>query len=267
MHTLSEEIKIVLAITVLLFAITFFVIVFVLISQHQHNKYLHEKEELKNIYQQELLRTRLEIQEQTLHYISQEIHDNIGQILSLVKLNLNTVGPVKDEKLQSKLINTKDLVGKALQDLRDLSKTLNTDIIIQSNFSEAIEFELESIQKTGACTTYMEVKGVERKLDAQKQIIIFRIAQEVLNNIIKHAKAQEIQAFIDYRLDSFELIIKDDGTGFDMEELKGADLYEKGSGINNIYTRAKMIQAEVTINSIIQEGTTFRLFIPTTSTI
>ncbi|MEJ0106718.1 MAG: hypothetical protein WDO19_31055 [Bacteroidota bacterium] len=79
-----------------------FIIFFIIINRYRNNRHIRERKEMENIFSQTLLQTQLEIQEQTLKTISQEIHDNIGQVLSLAKLNLNTIDITKQEELLEK---------------------------------------------------------------------------------------------------------------------------------------------------------------------
>src|SRR5258705_13572772 len=106
--------------TILFLFLTLFIIMNLLLYYYKRKRHYAENESLKNQFQQTLLQTQLEIQEQTLKNISQEIHDNIGQALSLAKLNLNTMPPTNDETLQQKILNSNELVSKAIIDLRDL---------------------------------------------------------------------------------------------------------------------------------------------------
>ena len=222
-------------------------------------KNIIEKQELQSQFQKTILQTQLEIQEQTLKTISQEIHDNIGQVLSLAKLNLNTMDISKTDELQDKILNSKNLVSKAIQDLRDLSRSLNTDNIAAMGLMRAIEYELELIRKSGVHQTQLNIEGTIIRLDAQKELIIFRIVQETINNIIKHANAKNI--FIDAVFKSnLELSIKDDGDGFDKIE-KETNL-PSGMGLKNMESRAKMIGAEFSINSLSGNGTQVILQIP-----
>src|ERR1044071_6906385 len=92
---------------------TFFLIFFIKDKQKQVIK----EQRTRNDYEQAILRTQLEIQEQTLKNISEEIHDNIGQALSLAKLNLNTILPLAEENLYQKILNSKELISKAIGDL------------------------------------------------------------------------------------------------------------------------------------------------------
>jgi len=254
---------IIIALTLFMLLVTSFVVVFIFIHRHQYNKHLIEKEEIKNAYQQEILKAQLEMKEQTLHTIAQEIHDNIGQVLSLAKLNLNTILLEENFPATQKVTNTKELIGKAIQDLRNLSKSLNTDHIIHKKLSESLKFELDMIQKTGMYMTNLKVEGTEEPLDPQKQLIIFRIVQEALQNIIKHAKAQYISIGLNYLPGSFIMSIKDDGTGFDLASYHNSDVSEKGTGIGNMYHRAKLMGADISIKSQIGKGTLTRISLPT----
>lgn len=236
-----------------------FVIFFLVMYLRRKNKNILEKRQLQSQFQQELLQTQLEIQEQTLKNISQEIHDNIGQVLSLAKLNLNRMDPSKPTDLEEKIRDSKNLVGKAIQDLRDLSKTLNTDNIASIGLLKAIEYELEMIRKTGSHETAVTQKGNITRLDGQKELILFRIVQEVLNNILKHAEAKKISVDAIYNNNYLEMQIEDDGKGFDLNGLSEQD---RGIGIHNMSNRAKMIGAEFKINSTIGKGTEIKLIVP-----
>jgi signal transduction histidine kinase len=215
----------------------------------------------KFYFRQELLRTQLEIQEQTLKNISQEIHDNIGQALSLAKLNLNTMPATNDEVLQQKILNSKQLVSKAITDLRDLSRSLDTDYVQQMGLQRAIEYELEMIKKTGTIDTTLIVEGTLVRLEKQKELILFRIVQETFNNILKHSGANNLNVNINYTPFSFTLIVKDDGKGVNLQPLNEAS-NNFGLGIRNMHSRAKLIGADFTMNSTLGEGTEVKISLP-----
>jgi len=263
MQALAGEIQIVIAITLLLLLLTSFVVVFVSIQQQQYHKHLQEKEDIKNQYEQEILKAQLEMKEQTLHMISQEIHDNIGQILALVKLNLNTVVPEAGSPMGEKITDTKELVGKAIRDLRNLSKTLNTEHVSHQLLSQSLQFELDLIRKTELCTTYLQVNGLEEPFDPQKQLIVFRIAQEVFHNSMKHARAKSISVKLDYSLESVTLRIEDDGVGFDSSVTYHPGAPDQGLGISNMVHRAKIIGANLLIDSHPGRGTLTQLSLAT----
>ncbi len=221
-----------------------------------------EKQSLQSQFAQTLLQSQLEIQEQTLNTISQEIHDNIGQVLSLAKLNLGTMDLQKPELLQQKIDDSKVLVGKAIQDLRDLSRSLNTDYVQQMGLQRAIEYELELLRKAGKHETKLDIQGIVYRLDTQKELILFRIVQEILNNVIKHANASRITVQLNYRPELFILSVEDNGEGFDISRLNESENSNFGIGIKNMNSRAKLIGAEYTINSTKEMGTQVYISLP-----
>jgi two-component system, NarL family, sensor kinase len=238
-----------------------FVMVFFFLYKNRQHKYLKETQLLQSQFSQTLLQSQLEIQEQTLKNISQEIHDNIGQVLSLAKLNLGTVSLEKPEQLQQKIDDSRQLVAKAIQDLRDLSRSLDADHISSIGFARALEDELVMIEKSGY-KILLQITGEKYRLDLQKELILFRIVQEVLHNIIKHAKASLIEVQLNYEPALFELIISDDGTGFDLTPLNENENSSFGLGIRNMNNRAKLIGGEYIIKSEIEKGTVVTIRLP-----
>lgn len=232
-----------------------FIISFIFLYRYRKNKMLLEKEQMKITFQQELLRTQLEIQEQTLKNISQEIHDNIGQMLSLAKLNLATADVEKKETAGQKIQDSHHLISKAIQDLRDLSRSLNSDYVSEMGFLHSIEYELDMIRKTGLIKTNLQVTGQVYKINPQKELILFRIAQETLNNIMKHAAADTISVWIAYDPTVLTLKISDNGRGFHLSQLKENGSSNRGLGILNMHNRAKLIGSVFQINSSPGKGT------------
>lgn len=226
---------------------------------------LIEKEEMKNAFQQTLLQTQLEIQEQTLKNISQEIHDNVGQVLTLAKLNLATTS-VAEEAANEKIKTSQQLIGKAIQDLRDLSRSLNTDYVEEMGLVRSIEYELELLHKTGSIDTELNINGRIVKFDKQKELILFRIVQEAIHNIIKHADAKKITAVIHFTNDAMQIVIKDNGKGFDLSPLNDAGNQSFGLGLRNMNSRATLIGALFSVNSSIGNGTEVVLQLPINET-
>lgn len=242
--------------TLLLLLVGSFIISFLFLYGKRQKKHQIEKLAMQNNFQQELLRTQLEIQEQTLKNISQEIHDNIGQTLSLAKLNLNTMD-VEKATTVDKIHTTKELVGKAIHDLRDLSRSLNTDSILSAGLVKAIEIELGIIEKAGVFEIRFSVSGKPIRIDPKKELILFRIIQEAINNIIKHSNASLIKVDLDFRESGLEIIIADNGRGFAFSE------QSDGSGLRNMNSRAQLIGGSLEVNSS-TNGTTIILNVPIT---
>ena len=268
MDILSKEVLLISGVTSI-FIITIFLIIvatgiimLVLVYQKKQLQYLREKEQLKVTFEKELLESKLEIQEQTLKNISQEIHDNIGQILSLAKLTINTINFDEQETLQEKINDSKQLIGKAIQDLRDLSKRLDTDYVTDMGLIKSIEYEFQLIKKTGNYETDLIQQGNPYRLSHQHELILFRIFQEVINNIIKHAKASSITVNVSYFPDNFLFQVKDNGHGFDPSSINRADIEKSGLGIKNMENRSRLMGANFNIESEPAIGTTVKISLP-----
>src|ERR1700733_4201111 len=143
----SEIVITVIAVTITLLLLGALMLSFVYLYRKRYRRHLGEKEQLRLSYERELLKAQLEIREQTFRNISQEIHDNIGQMLSLAKLNISTMDIAQPATLEQKIEDSKNLVSKAIHDLRHLSRGLSTDHIADLGLPRAIEHELEMIQK------------------------------------------------------------------------------------------------------------------------
>ncbi len=248
-----DVIFIIIGISSFFLVIIFFFLLFLNTHLKNYKKYFHEKQLLQTKFDKALLQTQIEIQEQTLKTISQEIHDNVGQILSLAKLNLGTFDEMESDYNQTKIDDTKALVSKAINDLRELSRSLSGDKMADLGLRDAIENELKIISNTGQFKTSLSINGHPFKLPPQNEMVIFRIVQEALNNVIKHSKADNIRIYINYEIEYLKLSISDDGTGFDADLL---EVKNTGIGLNNMKSRATLIGAKFSIKSKPWEGTT-----------
>ncbi len=248
--TQYEIILTVFAGTFLLLLLASFGIIFTVIHKKKQQLNKEEKLLLKSQFSQALLQTQLEIQEQTLKTISQEIHDNIGQVLSLAKLNLNTL-PVNEEG-EAKLHNTRKLVSKAINDLRDLTRSMYGDKVTELGLRNAIDSELKILNNTGQFVAVLHVIGYEYKLPQKEEMVLFRMVQESMNNAIKHSKAKDITITLDYQPYLFTITVADNGVGFDPQTLSAA---ETGLGLKSMQNRAKLIGGTCTINTAPGKGT------------
>lgn len=232
----------------MLFIFFLLIFIFVISIVIRYRKRIFENKELQTQFHHELLQTQIEIQEQTLKTISQEIHDNVGQILSLAKLNLNTVENNSDPKIE----NTKNLISKAISDLRNLSRSMFGDQLKELGLPRAIANELAIVESSGQYKTTMEITGEPFHLSDKKELVVFRMVQEAINNIIKHAKATSISVLVKYSGNSFCLSIADNGKGFDIGSTNGKS---NGMGLKSIENRAELIGGSASIASATHCGT------------
>ena len=243
---------IVCSITFLVFIISFFILFRGYYLRRL--KFYKEKQSLEFNFKQQLLQTQLEIQEQTLKTISEEIHDNVGQVLSLAKLNLNTFEHNTEQKLQ----DTRQLISKAINDLRDLSRSMHGDRIAQLGLQQSLADELQILQNSGEFETHIKITGESYKLPQQKEMVLFRMVQEALNNAIKHAKAKNISLQLNYTPEMFTLTVQDDGTGFDTTVMQN----KNGIGLTSMQNRATLIGGHFSIRSSEKDGTSITIELP-----
>ncbi len=247
--------------SILLVLLGIFLISFMFIYQKRHNKHLKEKQQLQTQFQQTLLESQLEIQEQTVNVVSQEIHDNIGQDLSLAKLNIVTIDICQPETAQIKINDSRDLVGKAIQDLRNLARSMSTSYITEMGLLRSVEYEVEMIRKSGAFLPQLHVEGQVTKINPQRELILFRIFQELINNIIKHAAAKKVDIRIVFTEELLNITVIDNGKGFDATQLTHSNS-AFGLGLRNMKNRAQLIGADFSITSIPGTGTTANIRLP-----
>lgn len=227
-------------------------------KRRQHY-FIQEVEFLKLNYEKELLRAQLEIQEQTFQHISLELHDNVGHYISLAKLHLLTLTR-DDQDFSGKLESSVDLLGTSLQEIRSLCSNLNTSNLKNNGLIKTVEQQVEQLSKPGQFEVDFSVRGQTVYMDEKKELILFRIIQEAFNNIIKHSGANKIGIQLAYCKQDMEIIITDNGKGFDVKKfLQGQ---AGSSGIQNIVSRSSLINASQKILSEPGKGTTIRITTP-----
>lgn len=240
-----------------------FIVTILFLYQRKQHRQEQELEKIKEEYDQELLKSQLEIQEGTFKVIGQELHDNIGQVLSVVKLSLAILPIEKDHPAFDSILNTRQILNKAIFDLADLTKSLHTDRIAHIGLVESIRFELESLKKAGLLTVDFEIAGSEYQFEEQKGVFLFRIFQENINNILKHSKASRVNVLVNFSPDHrFILKIQDNGVGFDVAEKQNRPSSTSGVGLKSMYNRAKLIGGEISFQSSPGNGTTVTVALP-----
>ncbi|OJW81859.1 MAG: hypothetical protein BGO69_15300 [Bacteroidetes bacterium 46-16] len=247
-----------LAGTLLLTLFAFFLIAFLLVQKQKQNKFRLEKQRMEFERVNELLLTRLEVQESTINQVAMELHDHIVQFLALVKIKIHATSLCRDEAQRSDLsAETVELLERVIGEIRDMSHSLNTDYIKQTGLVRAVDMELENILAAKGFRGGFTMQGEYEPFDAQTELVIFRIVQEALHNVVKHARARVVEVLIENMPGAFSLHIKDDGVGFDA----GNKELLKGVGFINMQQRAGFIKGNLSVNSSPGAGTTLSLLI------
>lgn len=241
-----------------LFFVFFIVAVMIYIRKYQQRKkeYLNEIEINNEIHQKELLATQLEIQQATMQQIGRELHDNIGQKLTLVSLyTQQMLYENKVPEASERIEQVSQIINQSLQDLRSLSKTLTDDNINQKEIVTLIQEEVDNTNSFKKCHITFEHNFDQLDLSFVHKNVLLRITQEFIQNSIKHAQCKNIYIQLNTSEDFlWELEIKDDGIGFDHSKT-----LSKGIGLTNMKNRAKIINADFIIESKKNKGTQVKI--------
>lgn len=261
METKVPEILTFITITsiLILLLVSFIIIIFYLYRKKQ---ILFQKnlENIKLQYDKALLSTQVEIQEQTFQNISREIHDNIGLSLTLAKLQLNTVDKDVPIDIIDKVEISIEQITKAITDLTLLSKTLNSEYIEENGLITALAMELARIERSNLFKCSLKISGSTSYIESKKEVVIFRIIQEALNNAIKHSGATLINVLLDYSETCLCIVIEDNGKGF--VDAKQYTQKISGSGLKNIRHRAKVINGTCEIEDNNPHGVSIKISTP-----
>ena len=213
--------------------------------------------EQKEEFEAELIKTQQEIQDQTLKHVGRELHDNVGQLLSLATMQMNALSKVATDDIQSKVSNASEAIKESLTEVRSLSKSLNSDVIFNLGFFATIENEIQRLNKSQLIEASLSTKGDLVKFENNKdETILFRILQEFFSNSLKYAEAETFKVHLDYQKGQLIITAKDDGKGFDI------DAIQQGSGLTNMKKRAELINATYNLESSIGRGATLTLIYP-----
>ena len=235
-----------------------YIINFLFLYQKRKKNLLKESEDLKQEFEQQLLLSQLEIKEQTLNHISQELHDNLGQVASLIKINLNTLSLQDTEKATAKIEHTKEITRQLIADIKSLSVSLGADRIARTGLVRALETEVERLNKTGVFEAVFSVQGSIPEPGTDKSVILYRMSQEILNNMVKHSGAKHMRISLKGLDNLFILEFNDDGAGFDLSAQKQSG----GAGLGNLEKRARLINAQLIVESSPGKGTRVCIELP-----
>lgn len=230
---------------IILFSVCVIMVFLFVIFQKKKNVLLIKQVENLQQYEKEIAESQVEIREQTLRNISWELHDNIGQLLTLAKIQLQSI-----EENPENIKEVNDNLTTILNEVRSLSKVINPDFISNVKLNEAVQLEIDRFNRLNYIKSNLVVEGKYFDLDSKAEIILFRILQEFFSNTIKHSKASKLQVKIEYTEKKLIITAEDNGRGFDL--LNGP---ANGIGLSNMKKRGNLINAEVSIHSVLTKGT------------
>lgn len=234
------------------------IIIFIREYRVKKRKHLKELETVDVLHKKELLKTQMEIQSQTMKYIGREIHDNIGQKLTLSSLYLQQlVFENKTLEITENINNINDIINESLTELRLLSKSLTDDTVEHSSISELIEEECKKIKVIKKLNIVFN-NNLDILLSSyQIKSILLRVTQEFLQNSIKHSMCENIEISIFNKANKLTLTLKDDGKGFDVKNINN-----RGIGLKNMQKRVEILKGDFNLVSSKMKGTMLTIEIP-----
>lgn len=227
-------------------------VVFFVIYQRRILEKERERQEEEKIHQKELLTAAVDIQETERRRIASDLHDDIGSLLSATRLYLRQLTPdatverateIKDQAL--------NILDEMIQNTRRITHDLLPPTLEKFGFQAAAEDLCERIDHSGGLRVNFS-SATEDRLEAKREIALYRVLQELLNNTMKHAKAQNISVDLSWGQDQFYFVYQDDGKGFDQAGTKS-----KGLGLRNIESRVSLIDG--TLSSVSSPGNGLRV--------
>lgn len=244
--------------TIIVLILVITLIVFFFYFQQKKTSYLLKQREIQIQFEEEITKSKMEIQEQALQNISWEIHDNVGQLLSVAKMQLNMLHINLPEKEQIQIFETGEIISKSLQELRGLAKSLNPETIKNKGLIESINLEIERYNRLNVIQASFNIKNDAYNLSNEKEIILFRILQEFCNNSLKYSKAKNLNILLTFNEKNLLIFAEDNGVGFDINDLS----IQTGIGLQNIKSRGKLIGAKIELKSVENKGTTLLITCP-----
>ncbi len=249
---MDTQIILVLAATAFVFLLLVFLVNFILSYQRRNIAFNREKELMQSRFEQTLLKSQIEVQEATFADLAKELHDNVGQLLSSSKMLLG-VTRIQMPDAPEALHTAEQTIGKAINELRALSKSMDKEWLEQFDLIENLTTEINRINSGLVLKTHF-LHPEKLLLNAEKQIILFRIIQEALQNAIKHAQAKNIHVRLKAQDENLIVNVEDDGKGFNKKT-------NDGMGMRNMKHRTKLLGGSIEWNAS-EKGSSVSIVLP-----
>jgi two-component system, NarL family, sensor kinase len=224
------------------------------ISNRQQVKQQVELAQTRLGYEKELRKVESEVSEHMMQKFARELHDNIGQILTCIHLEVEN-RKMDHPALENELRPIGTYVEDATRQLRLLSRSLNTEYVSGIGLTKAIEIEIERQQQLKKFSIQWHCDAQHSTLDKNQDLVVFRIFQEVINNAMRHSAAKTVSISLAFH-PQFELTISDDGKGFSPEQIFRTN---DASGLKNIVRRAAMAGLACELRAAPGSGCTYVL--------
>ncbi len=241
--------------TAVLLSLVLGIISFVVVYMRRQQQQKEEVDRLNLIHQRNLLEASVDSQEAVRRQIGGDLHDDIGTLLSATRISLSVLGKqVKDKPEATEFYDqTNQLLNDAIANVRRISKELMPATLDKFGISVALSEFTEKISSfTGVNVVYHSENLNEAQIPKKVGLIFYRIVQELTNNSLKHAEANQINIDLEQKDKHLLLTVTDNGKGFDLDEVMANPT--TGIGIRNIESRLSVINGRVIFNVAIGKG-------------
>lgn len=199
----------------------------------------------------EYLRALIEEKERTMGQISLEVHDNVNQMLNMARMKLHWLTHNLQDENAALAKDTGAIIDTLIMDTNNIAHTLNTDYLKKKGLISSLREEATWVNNSKKIRCNIDISGITKKFEPQTEVMIFRIAQEAIQNTIKHAEADTIEITLKYEPGSFHMCIADNGKGFDHRQ----EQYSESVGMLSMRQRASIVEGKLHVNSTPGSGT------------
>ena len=199
----------------------------------------------------------LRAQEEERRRVARDLHDEVNQALTAILLRLEALAHDTPPERAAEVAELKRLASQAMDELLNLARQLRPTALDDHGLVPAIEAQLRGFGERTGIEVRLETSGDPTALDEEKQTVIYRVAQEALNNAARHAGAQHVSVSLSVEGETAELHVRDDGAGFDPVSARGG-----GLGLEGMAERARLVGGELDLRSSPGSGTELTLRVP-----
>jgi len=236
------------------------IILFVLYYQKRMMQERYNRQQMELDYQRKMMEAALESQENERRRVAADLHDSIGAMLSAIRVSLLTFGK-KNDPDSSYINESKKMLDDTIESVRRISRDLMPSTLEKFGLTQAVKEMCERFQATSTIPIVFEEYGSTPGLSKSRELMLFRIVQELLNNALKHAHASYIKVVFT-NTHQLTVLVEDNGVGFNPIEAKANKNTGRGLGMFNIENRARVAGVSVDYSSATPTGTRIILNVP-----
>jgi two-component system, NarL family, sensor kinase len=245
--------------TVVMLLLVTAIILFMIFYQKKMIQEQIRRQKLELEYQKKMMVAVLDSQENERRRVAGDLHDSIGAMLSAIRLGLVTLGrQIPDPQ---SINDAKEMLDETIGSVRRISRDLMPSTLEKFGLAHALKELCDRFQSTSQLPIQYQEEGQIRSIDAKRELMIFRMVQELLNNAIKHAKASRISVTLQF-YHALQIVVEDDGVGFNFDAQHTSTKSEKGLGLFNIENRTRLLNATLEFDKERKKGTRITVTVP-----